>query len=151
MSIPVSDAAHLMRRAGFGGKAAEVQSLAASTNRQAAVNKLLDFTPNPAAPNPGVSTTEGLWDDLVMLRNWWLDRMATVPSPLQEKLALFWHGHFACRNDGIYPIGDYEQNSIFRTGGAGKFRPLTQAVSIDPSMLLFLDGVSNSKYGPNQN
>lgn len=151
MSIPNSDAAHLLRRAGFGGTAAEVASLAASTNRQSAVARLLDFSTNPPATNPGLSTTEGLWDDLMMLRNWWLDRMATAPAPLQEKLALFWHGHFACHQDGIYPIGDFEQNQLFRNLGAGKFRPLVQAVSIDPVMLVFLDGFRNSKYGPNQN
>lgn len=151
MSIPQTDAAHLLRRAGFGGSAAEVASLAASTNRQAAVARLLDFSANAAVTNPGISTTEALWDDLVLARNWWLDRMADVPAPLQEKLTLFWHGHFPCRQDGIYPIGDFEQNQLFRSHAAGKFRPLVQAISIDPVMLVFLDGFRNSKWGPNQN
>ena len=151
MSIPTSDAAHLLRRAGFGGTAAQVATLAGSTSRATAVASLLNFNSNPVVSNPGVSTTEGLWDDLMFLRNWWLDRMATATFPLQEKLALFWHGHFACQADGIYPIGDFEQNQVFRTYGAGKFRPLVQKVSIDPLMLVFLDGFRNSKYGPNQN
>ena len=56
-----------------------------------------------------------------MLQQWWLDRMATSTSPLQEKLTLFWHGHFATAN---YKVTDmllmYQQNALFRANATGQ-------------------------------
>jgi len=57
---------------------------------------------------------------LVELRRWWLDRMANGPRPLQEKLTLFWHGHFAT---SVQKVRDaylmWLQNDTFRRNAAG--------------------------------
>lgn len=83
---------------------------------------------------------------------WWANRMLTSNAPLQEKLALFWHGHFAVNED---KVRDYRkllnQLELFQTKGAGNFRDLTLAVAQDPAMLSFLDSAKNLKGAPNEN
>src|SRR5262249_51423634 len=78
--------------------------------------------------------------------------MATSPAPLQEKLTLFWHGHFATAN---YKVGDmllmYQQNALWRTQATGNFRDLVQTMSLQPAMLIWLDNDPNEKGQPNEN
>lgn len=83
---------------------------------------------------------------------WWADRMVATEQPLQEKLALFWHGHFAV-NEG--KVRDYrkllQQLELFHARGNGSFRDLMVAVAQDPAMLAFLDAGVNVKGAPNEN
>jgi uncharacterized protein (DUF1800 family) len=83
---------------------------------------------------------------------WWADRMLRSPKPLQEKLALFWHGHFATNED---KVRDYRkmlrQVQLFERQGGGNFRDLLVAVAQDPAMLAFLDAGVNVKGAPNEN
>lgn len=83
---------------------------------------------------------------------WWADRMVASDQPLQEKLALFWHGHFAV-NEG--KVRDYrkllQQLELFHAAGNGSFRDLMVAVAQDPAMLAFLDAGVNVKGAPNEN
>jgi uncharacterized protein (DUF1800 family) len=66
----------------------------------------------------------------VALTRFWFDRMATVPSPLQEKLALFWHAHLATSQSKVsHWAAMYDQNALFRTAGAGSGRPTPTASS----------------------
>ncbi len=83
---------------------------------------------------------------------WWANRMLTSPRPLQEKMALFWHGHFATNED---KVRDYrkglKQLELFQQEGLGNFRTLLIAVAQDPAMLAFLDAGVNVKGSPNEN
>ena len=83
---------------------------------------------------------------------WWANRMLTSNAPLQEKMALFWHGHFAANED---KVRDYRklliQLQLFQAKGTGNFRDLTVAVAQDPAMLCFLDARKNVKGAPNEN
>ncbi len=83
---------------------------------------------------------------------WWANRMLTSTRPLEEKMALFWHGHFATNED---KVRDYrkmlQQLAIFQTRGLGNFRELLIAVARDPAMLAFLDAGVNVKGAPNEN
>ncbi len=86
------------------------------------------------------------------LQQWWLDRMAGVPRPLQEKLTLFWHGHFATSQDKVNSARDmYDQNHLFRTDGLGSFENLVQKMSQQVAMLIYLDNDPNEKGSPNEN
>ena len=84
--------------------------------------------------------------------NWWADRMVATNRPLQEKLALFWHGHFASSEE---KVRDYRkmlgQVLLFQRLGAGNFGTLLSAVTRDPAMLVFLDAGQNLKGRPNEN
>lgn len=74
----------------------------------------------------------------------WLDLMATQPAPLQERMALFWHGHFCSEQRKVYDARAlWKQNQLFRRQGMGNFHTLAQAVAVDPAMLLYLDNAYN--------
>lgn len=152
MPLP-ANVAHLLRRAGFGASNAQVAALAAQP-WDTTVDQLLDFSAAPADVQPAFLTDpdKADWEREYLLQQWWLDRMATSTSPLQEKLTLFWHGHFATAN---YKVGDmllmYQQNALFRANAAGNFRDLVHAMSLQPAMLLWLDNDPNVAGAPNEN
>ena len=83
---------------------------------------------------------------------WWANRMVASPRPFQEKMALFWHGHFASNEA---KVRDYRkllgQLELFEKRGTGNFRDLTLAVAQDPAMLSFLDAGVNVKGASNEN
>src|SRR5579863_1758302 len=83
---------------------------------------------------------------------WWANRMVASPQPLQEKMALFWHGHFASNEAKVRDyrklLGELE---LFEQQGTGNFRDLTVAVAQSPGMLTFLDAGVNVKGAPNEN
>ena len=147
-----ADIAHLLRRAGFGGTATQIATLAAQ-DWATTVDQLLDFSTAPADTQPPFLTADmGDWEKEFNLQAWWLDRMATTSTPLQEKLTLFWHGHFATAN---FRVEDarlmYLQNALFRSMATGNFRDLVQQMSLQPAMLIWLDNDPNAKGHPNEN
>ena len=83
---------------------------------------------------------------------WWANRMLSSPTPLQEKMAVFWHGHFASSEE---KVRDYRkmlrQLALFQRQGLGNFRSLLIGVAQDPAMLAFLDAGVNVKGSPNEN
>src|SRR6202166_1509293 len=83
---------------------------------------------------------------------WWANRMLTSPRPLEEKMALFWHGHGASNEA---KVRDYRkllgQLELFQKQGTGNCRDLTVAVAQDPAMLSFLDAGVNVKGASNEN
>ncbi|MBZ5578276.1 MAG: DUF1800 domain-containing protein [Acidobacteriia bacterium] len=83
---------------------------------------------------------------------WWANRMLTSPRPLEEKMALFWHGHFASNEAKVRDyrklLGELE---LFQKQGTGNFRDLTVAVAQSPGMLSFLDAGVNVKGASNEN
>jgi uncharacterized protein (DUF1800 family) len=83
---------------------------------------------------------------------WWANRMLSSPRPLEEKMALFWHGHFASNEA---KVRDYRkllgELQLFQKQGTGNFRDLTVAVAQSPGMLAFLDAGVNVKGAANEN
>ena len=83
---------------------------------------------------------------------WWAERMLLSPRPLEQKMALFWHGHFATNEE---KVRDYrkmlQQLQLFQASGLGDFRTLLIAVAQDPAMLAYLDAGVNVKGSPNEN
>jgi uncharacterized protein (DUF1800 family) len=148
-----ANVAHLLRRAGFGGTLAQANALS-HQSWDTTVDHLLDFSSAPADVQPAYLTdpAKGDWEKEYRLQQWWMNRMATSTTPLQEKLALFWHGHFATAN---YKVNDallmYRQNALFRSQAAGNFRDLVQQMSVQPAMLIWLDNDPNVKGSPNEN
>jgi uncharacterized protein (DUF1800 family) len=83
---------------------------------------------------------------------WWANRMLTTPRPFQEKMTLFWHGHFATTEEKVRDYRKLQiQNELLRQHATGKFRDLMVAVAKDPAMLAFLDAGVNLKGAPNEN
>jgi hypothetical protein len=145
-------AAHLLRRAGFGGTPAQIDALAA-LGPSGAVDGLL----HPTAPDLAFTDfpdASALYDPKTRnaaAQNWWLDRMLRTQHPLTEKMALFWHGHFATSIRKVPAALMVAQIDLFRSQGLGNFRTLLLSVSKDPAMLVWLDNRFNAKAHPNEN
>ena len=83
---------------------------------------------------------------------WWLRRMAHGPYPLQEKLTLFWHGHFTTSaKDERAALLMWMQNELLRRNVLGNFREYVRQISRDPAMLDYLNNQQNRKKRPNEN
>ncbi|HEY8695079.1 MAG TPA: DUF1800 domain-containing protein [Chloroflexota bacterium] len=144
---------HLLRRAGFGGTPAELDQYA-QLGYQGAVEQLLNFEQTPddyPAYDASADPAKGR-RGIGQLQLWWLNRMLTTKRPLQEKMTLFWHGHFATAVSKVNQAGWlYNQNQLFRQNALGPFQTMLTAVSKDPAMMFFLDSQTNRRGAPNEN
>ena len=138
---------HLLRRAGFGPDPDQWAALK-DKPYEAVLDQLLADLDAPAPQDP-----EGFDPyQLGTIQQVWLERMVGGSQPLAEKLALFWHGHFATSEAKISdPVLMWKQYQLFRTNGAGAFRDLVLGVSRDVAMIRWLDGNSNRKGHANEN
>jgi hypothetical protein len=83
---------------------------------------------------------------------WWANRMLSTRRPLEEKMTLFWHGHFATSEEKVRDYRKmHQQNELLRAQATGNFRTLMIAVAQDPAMLAYLDAAVNVKGAPNEN
>ena len=83
------------------------------------------------------------------LNSIWMSKMVNSSAQLREKMAFFWHGHFACRNLNVL----YQQQllNIIRQHALGNFGTMLKAVSRSAAMLNFLNNQQNRKDHPNEN
>ncbi|HET6203180.1 MAG TPA: DUF1800 domain-containing protein [Planctomycetota bacterium] len=146
--------AHLYRRAGFGLSPAELRAAAARGFR-ACVEDLLHPEKDDDPLAAALERLEGEVFDLTNLEDaqaWWIYRILHTARPLEEKMTLFWHGHFATGAGKVEDVGlMVRQNELFRAHALGRFADLLAAVARDPAMLLFLDGARSTKGKPNEN
>ncbi len=145
MPVSIADASHLLRRTGFFVDPAEVTAITKLASRAAAIDRVLDTTRNPAVKLPiGFGKPPDNYLAWRSMTYWWLDRMATTPTPIVEKMTLFWHGHFATSLDKVLDMGVMaEQHSTLRQHALGDFHAMAQAISVDPGMLKYLDNWLN--------
>lgn len=155
---------HLLWRAGFGPSATQWVSLADTpvrrTLRKLEEDSRVAYKPFQVAT--GNEEAYGMMDaqarreaqkknreqirDLNLL---WLDRMVSGEQMLREKMAFFWHGHFACRNQNALFV--QQLVNTIRENALGDFGTLLRAVSKSPAMLAFLNNQQNRKQRPNEN
>jgi uncharacterized protein (DUF1800 family) len=100
-------------------------------------------------PEQRKQQNEGIRDAFAAISTAWMERMASSPGQLREKMALFWHGHFACRTRR--PDDSLQLLNTIRTHALGRFSDLLLAVSREPAMLQFLNNQQNKKEHPNEN
>jgi uncharacterized protein (DUF1800 family) len=166
--------AHLFRRAGFGLRPDELDHFT-SLGVQGSVDYLVNYeqVTNPAettVPPPDLSqyispfvpaaqrTTDTLkqiaklnGEAAQAIQTWWVQRMLATARPLQEKMTVFWHGHFATALSKSPPALMLQQNELFRSMALGNFNALLHAINQDPAMLVWLDGATNRAGKPNEN
>jgi uncharacterized protein (DUF1800 family) len=170
---------HLLRRAGFGaspGEVAHFQDMSFSL----AADHLLTYErqPDDVDSKVGQSGYLGVTSsgrpfspntNIEDARQRWLFRMAHTQRPLQEKMALFWHNHFATAYSKVAGTfgavqgtkmmalkagelpGPRGQIELFREHALGNFRDLLIEVAKDPAMLVWLDGRTNTRARPQEN
>lgn len=159
-----ADVDHLLLRTEFGidparrevarqlGVPAYVETLLAfPTDGDSAVETAAAAYLQNVTDPPGL---EGKFPSTQDLSDWWLYLMLRSEHPFQERLAMFWHDHFAVgygdlRSEERHFFVDYVQT--LRRQGIGNFRALVLALSRDSAMLEWLDGSSNVKQEPNEN
>jgi len=171
-TVTRADAAHLLRRVGYGGAPAEVDALTGQS-RRACVEAAMGFRSTdaiPAGPDAGVPSfvaNSSQWEAHSDAISWWVERMATlanptstpVPAPanagnlpIYERLAFFWHDHFACAQD---KVGDlpamWDQIRTLRRMALGSFDSLVRTIAVHPAMLVHLDNQHNTIEHPQEN
>ncbi len=176
---------HLYRRAGFGASQQEVDAYTnlSFASYTASVARLLNYADIPDDVDsfigrPGYAGVTGRSGNgfqpatnILDARQRWLFRMVHTKRPLQEKMALFWHNHFATAYTKVNgEIGDSAiatrmfsakpdedgsrtrgQIELFRQYALGNFRDLLIEVAKDPAMLVWLDGRTNVRARPQEN
>jgi uncharacterized protein (DUF1800 family) len=146
--------AHVRRlfwRAGFGARPDEVAKWT-SAGRDATIAWFLNGGGGPELVGPEPRTQDGPLDPVNEWGHdalWWLDRMVRSERPLVEKMTLFWHDHWATR-DQETPLM-LSQNRKLRKHALGNFKSMARAMTTDPAMALFLSLVDSSKWAPNEN
>lgn len=147
-------AAHLFRRAGFGANTSQLASAVEKTPTDVVVEMVAQNQEDTAFRASADTLAETLLasGNPKELSAAWVYRMLRTPNPLQEKLTLFWHGHFATSAEKVKDARMmWRQNQLLRKNALGNFAPLVQAISKDPAMLIYLDSTSNRKAHPNEN
>ena len=171
-ALDFDDARHLLNRTSFAAGPADIEAFAGLTREQAA-ERLLSWTGKPATTKPpawaeetfeslrrfrGMSAEDRklalreVFQKSFELQSWWLTEMLVTPSPLTEKMMLFWHNHFVSGQQKVRsPQLMYRQNVLLRRHALGNFGALLHAVARDPAMVIYLDSASNRKGQPNEN
>ena len=86
------------------------------------------------------------------MKTWWMREMITSPTPLKERMTLFWHNHFATSQQKVNRSqAMWRQQQVLRADALGSFRTLLHNVAKDPAMLIYLDGANSRKEAPNEN
>ncbi len=155
----VSNAKHLLSRCLFGYTRKDLEkALSYPTVEEFVEKELLSSLEPPAAPGTWVTETpianNGTADSerYRSMVYWWYNQMLSERVNMREKMVLFWHNHFVSARDKVnYPQHMYLQNQLFRRNAWGNFRQLTKEVTIDPAMLIYLDGRLSNGTSPNEN
>ncbi len=146
--------AHLMRRAGFGATRAELEARVAK-GYEATVEELLEPESQPDMDFDLMERYLPEYGELAGIESnqqAWVYRMINSSRPLQEKMALFWHG-IHCTGQAKVDHGRMMSVTIemFRQHGMGNFRDLLVELSRHPAMVYFLDNVDNHRGNINEN
>lgn len=167
-------AAHLLRRTGFGAKKSDIDTLAGLSASQAVdyiltvpntqpappVNNYNDVINDPNVPfgqtwvtqpfssfDANINNARGL-----SLRCWWIGLMLNDGPHIREKMTLFWHNHFATEANVVgVAQALYNHYALLRANSLGNFKTLTKKVTLDASMLRYLNGYLNTATAPDEN
>lgn len=171
-AMTAAEARHLISRTGFGASPAEIDALTGLSYKDGVAQILAGIRTEPVNAMPAWvdawpyphdqiwalgNTANDLfftnrWLEISQLQSWWLKEMIETPTPLTEKLTLFWHDHFATGYDGHErPQWTARQNRLLRTHAAGNFADLVLGILKDPSMLAYLTNTQNHAEAPNEN
>jgi uncharacterized protein (DUF1800 family) len=167
----VEEARHLLNRTGFAATPREIEEYSRFSREQAVARLLREagkvaVTPLPASaeeyfrPSRLKNLAEEEKKALLRqqfeagadLRGWWLAEMLRTPSPLTERMTLFWHNHFVSSQQKVKSVRLMAlQNTLLRHHALGNFGALLHAVAKDPAMVIYLDAATNRKGQPNEN
>lgn len=166
------EARHLLKRTLFGATGADVKYFSSLT-MDACVDELIhsleaDPPPpvnsySPGTPDANIPAGETWVNDTApvsgtlnsrrrdSLQAWWWGRLIHQSPTLREKMVLFWHNHLTVEQPGINARYLYSYNVLLRRHALGNFRTLLREMSLNPAMLVYLNGDKNTAAAPNEN
>lgn len=167
---------HLLKRTMFGSRISDINYFAAKTMGEA-VDELL--TPVAALPAPPLKDYDGVtgvatpdndvangatWINSVnndgtiqgrrraSFKKWWMGCMLQQDRSIREKMTLFWHNHFATETVDVSNANFlYKYANLLRTKALGNFKQLVRDITLDPAMLVYLNGRLNTATAPDEN
>ena len=146
--------AHLLRRAGFGASRNELEEYIAM-GYDGAVEALLNPSDPGNMPDDLIRryhVEQSELRDLAGSAAYWMYRMISTSCPMEEKIALFWHGLFATGYAKLNQARSLlNQVDMFRRSGLGSFEGLLIELSKDPAMIVWLDNNENHGSAINEN
>jgi uncharacterized protein (DUF1800 family) len=153
--------AHLLRRAGFGYSQEDLDFYLAK-GLDGAVEHLVNYDLVPDELDARLARVELNLATAADLQRWWLLRMIYTKRPLQENMALFWHGLLVSGASRVGlprptpenpnpPHHMLNQNAFFRDHALDDFPTIVKGISRDPAMVIYLDSRNNRKGRPNEN
>jgi uncharacterized protein (DUF1800 family) len=161
---------HLLKRVHFGVSKEDLDYFSTKSLTDA-VDEILDvdYTPpsppinnyndSSADPNiaPGdtwVNDFNGTLNNVRMrsFKSWWTGQIINQDRTIREKMVLFWHNHFSTQSD-VYNWANfgYQNNALLRKDCLKNFKTMVKDVTLDPAMLIFLNGERNTKTAPDEN
>lgn len=165
--------AHLLRRSLFGLKKSELNQFKGYTLSKA-ISELIKESPKPTPPvNNYNNSAEGIEDPHVALgetwveapyanqiegqrigslKGWVINNFITQETTIHEKMILFWHNLLVTQSWDVF-VGkaSYQYFDMLRTHALGNYKDMIKALTLDPAMLLFLNGTRNRKDAPDEN
>ncbi len=171
-TLSADDARHLLVRTGFTALPREIATFTGLTRAEAVRRILAETRAEPVTPAPAWTKDPPVlrppgrmasreerrafrakrMEEGLQLVGWWYREMASTPSPLTERMTLFWHNHFTSAFRKVRaPILLYRQNLTLRQHALGNFAKLVHAMAADPAMIVYLDSLQNRRGHPNEN
>ncbi|MEA2215718.1 MAG: hypothetical protein QOK19_1279 [Solirubrobacteraceae bacterium] len=154
-TLTLAQARRLLWRAGFGAAPGQAEALVGQP-LEAVVHSLT--RPSGPAVLHGPAPTDDEGNALAPAdawghdHCWWLDRMVRSDQPLVERMTFIWPAWVATSHEKVNDQQRMlDQNQLFRENALGSFQDLFMAVTRNPAMLVFLDGIYNSRWDPNEN
>ncbi|MEM9935155.1 MAG: DUF1800 domain-containing protein [Bacteroidota bacterium] len=167
-----AEARHLLNRALFGATKAEIDQ-AETDGLEATLDKLVADWEEPSPPiyynfdrdvkipngSTWIASSQNNGDGVALagarrrsIRHWSFGEMLNQGVTLREKMVLFWHNHFATEMDASGDVRyTYQLVRIFRQHALGNFKTMVEEVTVNPAMLLYLNGNQNRNGAPNEN
>ena len=171
--LDAEEAHHLLVRTGFAPASGEVEAITGRSAEQAVdaiIAAARQAQPRHALPPEAIAAPLAQRDVQAMsreerqmarreqiregadIKQWWMREMVETPTPLAERMTLFWHGHFATSQQKVVRADAmWRQHQLLRAGALGNFGDLLHGIGRDPAMLVYLDGARNRKEAPNEN
>lgn len=170
-----AEVVHLLKRTMFGAKASDISYFLGLTMNQAVDELLNPAAPLPSPPlkdydetgatTPDTDVTAGTtWISSVnndgtiqgrrraSYKKWWTGIMINQDRSIREKMTIFWHNHFSTETVDVGTANFlYKHVNLLRTSALGNFKQLVKDITVDPSMLIYLNGRYNTKTAPDEN
>ena len=167
---------HLLKRTMFGSQKADIDYFKKQTMSHAVDELLTPISPLPSPPVKEYNTTGALYapdvnidfgatwvndpnnDGTIQSRRissfkkWWMGNLVNQDRSIREKMTMFLHNHFSTQTNAIGNAQYvYKHHALLRANYLGNFKSLVKTVTVDPAMLVFLNGQNNNASAPDEN